>query len=288
MSSKFIFCTDLHLRTSVPRCRKESTIEWINFQIEKLEEIFKYAKENNINYILCGGDFFDYWKVNDEANYFLIKLINLFKKYYWISFEYIYGNHDLPYHNKEIYDKSLIGLLSASCMNFFHLEGDYAFDYGEVCTGSGDIAIVHENIFENEIPPYMEGTTAKEFLKTHDYKLVLAGHLHQNYVATYKGKKLINGGCLTRQNIGQKDFRPCFWVIEYDLGKIEQVFISYKEDELHDERKIKNEIGTYIEIAESLKENDTFDFKRDVELAMEREKVTDNVRRLIEECIYED
>lgn len=303
--SEFIFCTDLHIRSTIPSCRREEPKEWIDYQIDKLEEIFKYAKEYNITEIFCGGDFFDRYRY-DDSNYLLCSLIKLFNNYSNINFFFIYGNHDLPYHSEDNVEDSLIAVLESSCNNFhnpftnenqFDCSNEdncynvYGFNYGnKIDKGRRNIAIVHTNIFEREVPPYMEGITAKEFLENHNYKLVLSGHLHENYVyKDDKGNVLINGGCLTRQRTDKIDFKPCFWHINYDDGNtnVEQINISVKENEIITKLKEDNKIEIFVDKINNVSNAETLDFKDEISKEMLLTNVTDNVKVIIEECLEE-
>ena len=53
-----ILCSDLHLREDVPICR---TDDYISAQWKKMDFIAELQLKHNCP-VLCGGDFFDYWK----------------------------------------------------------------------------------------------------------------------------------------------------------------------------------------------------------------------------------
>lgn len=291
---KFLFVTDGHLSTKRPIARVEKTDEeYINNQLQKRIQLFEYAKSKNINTIIDGGDFFQYWRM-DNSNELLIEVINLFDRYnidYYVNI----GNHDLPFHNLEFIHKSLLGLLQK--VNVIHIEpilklyNSYIrfFNYGEKLVddnedGKFKIAVVHENIFEKNVPPYMAGYTAKELIELlPSYELFLCGHNHEQFIYKAGEQIVVNGGSVMRITTKQNDYKPMFYEIELS-DKINVV--SHKFDVLpnmiSDEHLRNKKIETFVESTQEFADGtEIFDFRRDVEITMNKEKTIDKVREVV-------
>lgn len=291
---KFLFVTDGHLSTKRPIARVEKTDEeYINNQLQKRIQLFEYAKSKNINTIIDGGDFFQYWRM-DNSNELLIEIINLFDRYnidYYVNI----GNHDLPFHNLEFIHKSLLGLLQK--VNVIHIEpilklyNSYIrfFNYGEKLVddnedGKFKIAVVHENIFEKNVPPYMAGYTAKELIELlPSYELFLCGHNHEQFIYKAGEQIVVNGGSVMRITTKQNDYKPMFYEIELS-DKINVV--SHKFDVLpnmiSDEHLRNKKIETFVESTQEFADGtEIFDFRRDVEITMNKEKTIDKVREVV-------
>ena len=122
---QFIFTTDGHLSTKKPVARKEESNElYIEHQFYKRTQLFEYAKSHNIDTIVDGGDFFQYWR-QDNSSSLIIQLIALYKKYtarYLVNI----GNHDLPNHQIENMNDSLLGLIQN--IGLVEIGDKYIFD----------------------------------------------------------------------------------------------------------------------------------------------------------------
>ena len=164
---KFIFTTDGHLSSKKPIARMEKTDgEYIETQLAKREQMFKYAMSNGIKTIVDGGDFFQYWRMEDSSN-LLIKTMQLFSKYPDIKYMSNLGNHDIQYHSLENIENSLIGVLvemgviSIDKNLVFNDIAVHMFQYSEdlkissISDAKTKVAVVHENIFQTSVPPYM-------------------------------------------------------------------------------------------------------------------------------------
>ena len=306
---RFLFTTDGHLSSKRPVARKENTDEeYIENQLAKREQLFKYARDNNAT-ILDGGDFFQYWRMDNSSD-LMIQLSRLFKKY---DINYILnsGNHDLPYHSLDNINQSLIGLLvemGLVSVDKEHANNDvviHMFNYTEelveraTINAKYKVAVVHENIFESSVPPYMSGYTAKELAELMpSYDLFLCGHNHQQFVWDNGKQVVLNGGSTMRLNTKQKDYKPAFWEIAIDedvanptlkVGDISIVKHEYmiKPDMISLAHLKDNKIETFVESTKDFAEGETFDFRKDVENEMEVRKTIDNVRNIVYDVMEE-
>ena len=306
---KFLFTTDGHLSSKRPVARKEKTDEeYIENQLAKREQLFKYANDIHAT-ILDGGDFFQYWRMDNSSD-LMIRLSRLFKKYE-INYILNIGNHDLPYHSLDNINQSLIGLLVE--MGLVSVGKEYVnydvlvhmFNYAEQLVDNSTIdtgykvAVIHENIFESSVPPYMSGYTAQQLAELMpSYDLFLCGHNHQQFVWNNGKQIIVNGGSTMRLNTKQIDYKPAFWEIAIDedvanptlrVGNISIVKHEYviKPDMISDEHLRDKKIETFVESTKDFAEGETFDFRKDVENEMEVRKTIDNVRDIVYDVMEE-
>ena len=258
---RFIFTTDGHLSTKRPIARTEETDElYIEHQLDKRRQMFDYAKNNDIKSIIDGGDFFSYWKM-DNSNALLIK------SYFFISRNMIFtllltiGNHDLPFHNIENIEQSLIGVLNkiglvkignviehADCIiNFFHY-GNEIIGSGNVSDIRTNIAVIHDNIFQYRIPFYMTGYTAQELIDMlPNYDLFLCGHNHEQFIYKKDNKYVVNGGSVMRLTTNQNNFEPAFYDITVDGHiDIKKIKFNILPNMISDEHLKNKKIETFV------------------------------------------
>lgn len=294
---RFIFCTDGHFSTRRPIARTEETDEeYIDNQIAKRKQMLDYAQSQNIGLIVDGGDLFQYWKM-DDASKLLIDIVLLFKRYPSIKYHVNIGNHDIKNHSMQNVKSSLIGLLaSMGCISLEEPEWFDFFAYGAELKARGNkIAVVHENIFESSVPPYMSGLTARELAeKMQGYDLYLCGHNHQQFAWSDKAI-VLNGGSIMRTNAKQKGFKPAFWevavgeTIDKPLLKCNDVSIKRHYFKLvgdvSDAHLQKTQIETFVESTQEFEQQDVFDFRQDVQNELETKKPSEDVQRYVMEAM---
>ena len=87
---KFLFFTDTHYTFKAPSSRLEGN-EYLNMLLEKTEEVFHIGKENNVDFYIHGGDFFDSPDIGDSVAGAVGNLYkNIQEQIYVVT-----GNHDL-------------------------------------------------------------------------------------------------------------------------------------------------------------------------------------------------
>lgn len=101
---KLLFFTDSHIRGITPKNRKDIFVDTIE---QKLIEITNIIKENNVDFVLHGGDLFDRPDVSISiASKFAMILDRINVPFYLIS-----GNHDIYGHNPDTINRTMLGLL---------------------------------------------------------------------------------------------------------------------------------------------------------------------------------
>ena len=84
---KILFFTDVHIKGKNPESRIDNYLDAL---IKKLVFVFDYAKTNNYDLILCGGDLFDSANVSDSIKNVLLPIFKLNT----IPLYTIIGSHD--------------------------------------------------------------------------------------------------------------------------------------------------------------------------------------------------
>lgn len=297
---RFLFSTDGHLSPNKPIARKEETNEeYIETQLAKRKQMYDYAHYNCITNLINAGDFFNAWNPKNLPT-LMNAYLKLRMKYTFDEFVDI-GNHDTKYHQLEFLKDSALGTLHSLGLvtiekeftfesnpknekvkfNFFHFSQE--LEQRELIKDGLNVAVIHENIFEKSVPPYMHGYTVEELREIlPGYDLYLCGHNHQKFCVKKDDYIVLNGGSVMRLNTKQKDFKPAFWEIELtDKVSIKEIPFDIKEDMISTEHLKNNKIESFIESTKEFEELDGFDFRRDVENAIKKEKPIEEVKEKI-------
>jgi len=218
---KFIFAADLHLRKSVPKCRKETEDEWFMQQWKQLNFIVEKAIEYGCD-VLLGGDTFHTSIVQDEIKNMFINAFST------IKVSGIAGQHDLPEHSWRNLNKSSYGVLkntdvlpSPSICSYCHFGTD-------IVTVNDEIMLVHELVFENaqKIPPNVRAKTAEQMLDEYPKaKWILCGDQHHGFYYQKGKRHVIMAGCMNRQAADFIDYEPCIWYIDTESDEVVRILI---------------------------------------------------------------
>jgi DNA repair exonuclease SbcCD nuclease subunit len=215
---KILFLTDTHLRSSNPKNRKDdfqTTLE------NKLIEIAQIVDDNEVDYVIHGGDLFDrpdtsVLTVTRYAN--IIKRIK--KPIYIIS-----GNHDIFGLNPATLDRTMLGLLGN--LNFLNIIRDedkiilekdnirvqvtgkpYNYDIDSNVSNyilesvdsncNYSINIVHGMLLDKPFITGIPYTLIDDILET-KADITLSGHYHAGFGIIFRDNKyFINPGSLVR------------------------------------------------------------------------------------------
>lgn len=236
---------DLHLRASCPTNRID---DFFAAQQAKVEYIIDHAYNDPLaKGILWGGDIYDR---HDVPNWVIERYITIFKARNTFLYDpveaVVFGQHDQRFHTSEKQNTPLgvtlaavdtMRLLSAEPL-VFHNDGEkevhvYGMSWGEsipvpthAATDVVNILVAHQMTTEQgPLWPGHEGfVKAEDFLKDHpEFKFVITGDNHQQFVTRYRGRTLINPGSVMRSNIDQVYFDPAFFIIDTVTMKVERV-----------------------------------------------------------------
>ena len=237
-----ILCADIHLSPQVPKCRNEE--EYLPAMFKKLAFIRDLQTQHGGIPVLCSGDITDKWYLEKGDQWFVTMVIQLMNN--WIT---VPGQHDLPQHNIELYDKSWLATLEeAQCISVLEEQGveslmPYAtpfvvhgfpwnsdmYDY-DINTGR-NIALIHRMVYQGK-PPYpgadKDGGTAKSLLrKMKGFDLIVSGDNHETFVEELNGRLLVNPGGMMRTSAKQVDHEPCVFLWYAEDNAIERVILPH-------------------------------------------------------------
>ena len=285
---KFILCSDLHLRVTVPICRKETEAQWVETQTKQLSFIAEEAHKRNCG-IAMAGDIYHKPSVPD-----IMKNI-FFSIFEGLSVGIMPGQHDLPNHNYNEIERSSFGVLwNSGKFQSMCTFGDYIL-YGEeeiTTRKKSNILFLHDLIFENEksIPPNVEAKLAQDVLdKYPDYDWILCGDNHHGFHYKNKGRHLIMSGCINRQAADYIDYEPCIWFIDTKENIVEKILMP-DDVNMVDTSHIKNKeekeerVSAFVT---SIKENKgvSLDFEENVRNSLLSKDIEDGVKITVRELM---
>ena len=260
-----IFVADLHLTDTVPVSRKD---DYFSSQKSKLRFLRRVQRSNNNCPVLCSGDVFDYWKASPL-------LCNMAYNFLPRPFYTIPGQHDLPMHSIEQFEKSALSLLSSvdddiTVLMYGNREISFnKFDVIGLPFGvdldnfkpdiehnrKRKILMIHQLIWPGAKPPWgTNNWNAEELLKKFDgvFDIILTGDNHGTFTVKGKNCIIVNPGSMLRANADQSNYKPAFYL--YYTKTNELIRIEYPiQDNVHEfsyiyGRKEKEErISAYIE-----------------------------------------
>ena len=251
-----ILTADLHLTDSSPISR---TDDYMLAQTSKLRFLQALSDDNDHCPILCAGDIFHNWKASPWLSAWALTFLPK-------PMIVIPGNHDLPMHSLEYYDKSGLSLLekvSKSSNNpFLSVLGarndltTYISENGEAVEIIGvpfgqlknmeieqstdkektRILMLHELVWPEARPVWgkADDWSAPELTKKYGkyFDLILTGDNHQTFV--YNDSKnnclLVNPGSMMRMTADQADFEPCCYLYYASNNEIKQINFPIKKE----------------------------------------------------------
>lgn len=251
---RFCSISDLHFTARKPSCRKDN---FLKTQFRKLEFIFKTAEDNG-GILFIAGDVFD----SPQEPYSLTNAFILLLQNYKVKVYVIAGQHDMHFHNPN-FNNTPLGILintgQVTIFNYLELEG-ISFcgnTWGENNYKKADVLVTHELVIKKS--SILEGKTeckkAFHLLREHDYKLILSGDNHQEFIEKNKDKVLINAGSVTRTTRSQLKHNPHIYVIDMEkngniveniIKNINAIHIPIEKDVFIEEEKENTEISSEI------------------------------------------
>jgi predicted phosphodiesterase len=259
-----ILTADIHVTENTPVCR---TDDYLAAQEKKLAFLSKLSEENMSCPVINAGDLFEHWKVSPW--FACWTFLNLPRPIITIP-----GNHDLPNHSLEKYDKSVLNLMEKV------LDGDlivlknkriipvanldiYGIPFGEDLDPKklpwGEkrpghprrMLLLHENTWQGRQKPKWdtEGYTSDELLALYGtyVDVIVVGHNHDSFLVEKEGVLLVNPGSMLRRTADQADFRPRCFLYYAKTNKIVPVKYPIEEgvvSQEHLERKKQHEQRT--------------------------------------------
>jgi DNA repair exonuclease SbcCD nuclease subunit len=297
--SKFIFCSDLHFRYNTPKNRID---DFFQVQIDTLKFIAKKARENEA-IILIAGDLF--YRPQPEKSQLLESLY--FEIFKGIQIYFVYGNenHDLKNGNEENFDSNSIGVL-AKFENWNYLQEVIidncfikGFSFGQELKNIEseselNIFCLHKYV-AIDLPDFINNGISAKYLceKFPKVNYFVSGDNHQNFIYIHPETKQVvfNCGCITRQNIAEKEYKPSIILFDTKSRKYEQIFLPDIKDNVFREETNKqevqernNRIESFVELVKNQKDI-SFNFEDNLKKYCLENKVKDEVIKEINEIM---
>lgn len=259
---KLLFFTDSHIRGTNPRSRTDDFYSTLK---NKFNELIEIIRQNEIDYVLHGGDWFDRPDISPSIVREFAMIIKRFNRpIYTIS-----GNHDIYGHNPDTLSRTMLGLLEGTeIINVlkygqpvilekdglkvqiygnsynYEIDGDKQQDYYIVKKDPEVkycINIVHGMLLPR---PFIEGikyTLIDEILTT-DADITLAGHYHSGFGIKKLGDKyFVNPGSFARISSLKSELTRKPEVVIIDLSDKIEVWSVKLESALPGEEVLNRE-----------------------------------------------
>lgn len=288
-----LLTSDWHLRKDTPICRKD---DFQVMQIQILKFISKVAKKHNARVIIA-GDIYNKARLMYSQDLEIL-LYNILKD---IEIFFIAGNHDLQAHDIASIDRSNIGVLrNFNNWNFCPDFKEYKekiyfkfFNYGDEIKNVNEneyfkICVLHKYCEEEKLPDYIDnGITAKELLGRYNYGLFVVGDNHRSFVYEEENRFVFNCGCITRQSVTEKDYKPAIYLFDTESKRYETISLPDNNSDVIDISHIENlnkrneRIDKFIS---KMKDKD-FEIELDFEKNLENYIKNNNVDKFVREKI---
>lgn len=237
---RLLYFTDTHIRGTNPKSRLDD----YNLALKnKFEEITNLISDNEIDFVLHGGDWFDRPDISPSIVRDFACLIKKFNRTVYS----VAGNHDIFGHNPETLNRTMLGLLEGTDIIRILEEGkpiilekdnirvqlyghSYSYEIDEEGFKKSYIVkknpecdyclnIVHGMLL---LKPFLEGikqTVLEEILST-EADITLAGHYHSGFgIKEINKKYFVNPGSLTRISALKSEIERIPQVVIIDLDK---------------------------------------------------------------------
>lgn len=291
---KLLYLTDTHIRGTCPKNRKDDFVQTLE---TKLTEIIQIIKEQNVDYVIHGGDLFDRPDISISVVSKFAKILKNIK----VPFYIVSGNHDIFGHNPDTINRTILGLLDdLDFINVINknikifLEKDniklqltgqpYIYDIDDPLNKNNyilnDVAddvdyaihVVHGMLLDK---PFVKGIpyTLIEDIKDTLADITLSGHYHSGFKTTiFDNKYFINPGSLVRitNSLREIDRIPQVVIIDLD-EKINIEYVQLKSALKGDFVLDRSEIEKFVFKSERL-----YEFKQMIDSALDFDKMDIN------------
>ena len=226
MKNRFLYVTDLHLRSRAPARRVD---EWPAAAFDKLRWVVETAKARDVDFILCGGDFFDGPRPGYGVVSGVVDVIGGGPP--WVS---LIGNHDVVGHRAGSVDSTGFGVLSRTpdfrpapeflgdeemsltCYHYHH-GIDVRTDFPSRSAARVKIVAAHSMILDRPAP--FDHVLIRD-VET-DADLFLCSHYHPGWKPTFaRGTVFVHPGALVRLSVREARRRPGVLIVDVEWDKV--------------------------------------------------------------------
>ena len=301
-----ILSADWHIRGDRPVCR---TDDYMEAQKKKIEFIQELAKDNQCP-ILIAGDVGHRPMWGDKLLNWFIEISDDFVDGYFA----VAGQHDLPNHKLNDWEKAGLGVLDKSINNFNMLRGDfysyphsnltwriYPAHYSIGIYPSDDnykldtkyVLLLHQMVIKSQDDKLwydQKADHAKRLLRKFPcYDLIVSGDNHQSFVVEHEGRLLVNAGSLMRMSANQIDLKPSVYLWYAEDNTVERVYLPIEEDVIDRShidvaKKRDSRIEAFVDRLDESYDID-FNFEKNLEEFFTKNKVNDKTKQKIWESL---
>ena len=300
---------DRHLTLRQPICR---TDDFAEAMLRKLKFIRELQIQHGDCVILDSGDFFDRWFL-DRGEQLLLTMIMP----YTHNTICIPGQHDLPQHNLDLYEKANLAVLEgAGCVKILRgipvaasnilsnidrevigfpwgAEPCRYHEYDELAEHT-TIALIHRMTYLGK-PPYPgaenDGGTAKSLMrKMGGFDLIVSGDNHETFTCRQGGQLLVNPGSMMRMTAKQAEHEPCVFLWYADDNSIERVVLPHEKgvisrEHIDQKQERDDRIAAWVERIGQGDVELEFGFQENVERHIKKHKIPEAIATIIREVM---
>lgn len=296
MKPTAIITADNHILEKNPVCRMDDLRET---QWKKQRWLRGLQQKYNCP-ILDGGDLFHHWKPSPEL---LARAINEVPRRIIVP-----GNHDLPAHNLDLYNKSGMRVLETAGINRTMFKEDmigtsdfiiFSFPWGvELKPDTTEpfegrkVALCHVFTYPGRKPwPGCKAPRAKGIMrKLKGFDLIITGDNHQPFTIEHDGQLLVNPGSLCRLTAGQAEHKPRVYLWYAENNTVEPVYVPIEKDIItRTHIESKEERDERMEAFVSRLDDDFevgLSFDENLTEFMSTNDISKPVKRIINEAVY--
>lgn len=311
MNPNAIICADIHSQDKTPECR---TDDFIETQKRKITFISDLQDSYGGIPIFNAGDLLDTWKSSPEVLGWLIRKL---KNFYTIA-----GQHEMPYHNIDLINKSGLDVLDAagsvkivkSIKNIVSntvTTGGMAlkivirgFHWGKPLepytgqsggnSGSYKVALCHILTYlgREPWPDSMAERATSVLNKLKGYDLIVTGDNHKPFVVEHKGQLLVNPGSLFRLTADQIDHKPRVYLWYAEENKVKAVYLpidktAVSREHLEVQKETDNRYNAFVK---RIKDDFAVElsFENNMKKFFKKNKISDGVKKIIFEVMEEN
>ena len=292
-----VLCSDIHWRADAPICR---TDDFQSAMDRKLKFIFDLCRKYKAP-LLCGGDI---GHRPQWPNWLQTRFAQLAKG---VKIYSALGQHDLPGHSLDEFDRSGCGVLGETgVVNFDDATINFKFDKKSISIFISHweeetplielnfkcaVLLTHRLVIQGKKEwPEQQAWPAGSLLKDYpQYKLILSGDNHIPFVVKYDGRLLVNPGSMMRSTAAQADHKPRVYLWDAEANEVAPVYLPIEPgvvDRSHidvvDEKQERRQA-----MADRIKKGYevSIDFEKNLAAKMEASKTPINIRsRVFDAC----
>lgn len=298
-----VLCADIHLSLNPPRARREE-LDWFKAMKKPLDEIALVAKHYDVP-ILCAGDVFDHWKAEPALLNFALR--------YFPQMWAIPGQHDLPFHNIDLIEKSAFWTMClAERIRPVLYEAPIAVENSDIILHAFPwgrklkpidpaktkrkfhIALVHDYFWMDGFayPGASIKTKASQFRDlVKGYHAVIFGDNHKGFKTKLNNVTCWNCGTFMRRKSDEKEYAPQIGllcasgnILTHRLSTRGEILQTVEEDLEGRWSRTSHEMDDFINGLRDVMRH-SFDFIEAIEILISQKSINNDAKKILLEVL---